>query len=782
MLKRKGVISFWAPFTTILNIPKPPFAIEGLRELSSSILLGGDTNAHGSLWGSPTNNARGDHWEDLILVNDFFLLNNSNDHTFSNHIGESHLDITLCTEPDKFHSWQNLGVLNGSDHAVLTWVYDTSKPMIDKYVRNVANTDWDVFLENLSEIKHEPIRTTAKLEECASVLVDNIGRAFDLACPPKKAYPGRPCNWWNQNLSNLLRKKNLASKEMRKYKGTQKGIRAYIRKCSLGRLFNKHVKIEKEKGWQKFITGVKSPKNISALMRSFKNDKRERMPLLRNKNNQRASNELENLEILRESHFNGSLKAFQKNYGDHIQRDAELPDDLDTFLSLTLLNKAIESLPVGKASGPDGIKNEILKKLPISYREALLEQFRASIAFSFLPSKWLDIETIYINKPGKPDKESPKTYRPIGLSSGLLKLCERLINWRLKTTILKEGIPKQHAFTLNRSTETAISELVHLLEKAKYCKLKALVVSVDIQGAFDNIPFHVITEALHTHGADPLVVKWIDYLSKNRSVFAKMGEFKQYFRPVIGTTQGGLNGPDLWIIALWNIIFLKAAKQTSIAKFADDLISALLGHDIRTLCQIMQTAITEFNNWFEQRGLKISAQKSFCMVFNLTKKDPIPIPLKLGGIEIPIVNEMKYLGVIIDKDLSWKPHIKARLAKAKRDLLISKRLVSHNWGLAPDKVIWIYESIVRPALDYACHVWTPNTFPVWLSKALDSVQRLALVCATSCIKSTPTRALERLANIIPLTLHLQQKAMVTVNRIANSVDRSNWDGIGKKRG
>ena len=68
-----------------------------------------------------------------------------------------------------------------------------------------------------------------------------------------------------------------------------------------------------------------------------------------------------------------------------------------------------------------------------------------------------------------------------------------------------------------------------------------------------------------------------------------------YFRPTMGTTQGGLNGPDFWAISIWNLIFLEAARKTNIGKFADDVFSALMGKDLKVMRDIIQSEITEFN-------------------------------------------------------------------------------------------------------------------------------------------------------------------------------------------
>ena len=101
-------------------------------------------------------------------------------------------------------------------------------------------------------------------------------------------------------------------------------------------------------------------------------------------------------------------------------------------------------------------------------------------------------------------------------------------------------------------------------------------------------------------------------------------------------------------------------------------------------------------------------------------------------------------------------------------------------GSFPDKALWIYTAIVRPSIDYACMAWFPTKrTPAWLIKELDKVQRLALINTSSCLPSTPTRALERMFNIPPLHLHLKRKCLLTIIRTYNSIEKFGWDGIGR---
>ena len=778
-----AVASFYAD----INVTEIGMKIDSAKTKCPWLLIMGDSNAHSSLWGNDMNNSRGDHWEQFIINNDLHILNNSTSPTFNNHLGSSNIDLSLTNSPSLVlnSSWKNTEVYNGSDHAILLLLGNRESAVTDKYIQNTATADWVKFRSSLPTLPPFMVSSTSELESRALLLINNMKKAFDIACPKKRAYPGRPCKWWNKALTNLLRNKNLAARQIRKWRGTPRGMRAVSAKKTLGRLFQKRLRTERENSWKSFTNNLKGYKNISALFKGLKQNNTTAMPFLRRRDSTYANSSVDNLNILRETHFVGSSSIFRVNEGNITEMTESLPPDLDSFLDKNLLEKAIASLPNGKAPGPDGLKNEAIKQLNSKYKSELLNQFKSSIRMSFIPSSWLCLEAIYIKKGGKRPDEEPKTYRPIGLCPTLLKLCERLINWRLKQTVLANGIPKQHAFTLGLGTETAISELANFLEKAKCNNQMAMVLSIDIEGAFDSVPFEVITDALRQHGVEEPLVLWIDYLSRNRVITTTQGQGTISFRPSKGTTQGGLNGPDLWIIVLWAIIFTATSTSSKLAKFADDLTSALMGKDLRVIRDVLQSCLKELEAWFTTRGLTISAPKSYCMIVNRGRKVPLPPNLVLNGEQIPYVDSFKFLGVTFDSSLTWKPHIKARISKAKSDLMTARKLVGNNWGLAPHRMAWLYTAIVRPTIDYSCHVWfPPGGTPEWLVRELDKLQRLALTSMTSCLYTTPTRALERLTNIKPLDLHLKQKAASTVARIYNSIDLSNWDGIGQgdKRG
>ena len=92
--------------------------------------------------------------------------------------------------------------------------------------------------------------------------------------------------------------------------------------------------------------------------------------------------------------------------------------------------------------------------------------YKASIALHFTPTKWKTSKVVCIPKVGKEDYALAKSYRPISLMNYLLKGLERLSVWVADTALEEKPLHnKQHGFQKGKSTETAISNTIHKIEK-----------------------------------------------------------------------------------------------------------------------------------------------------------------------------------------------------------------------------------------------------------------------------------------------------------------------------
>ncbi len=97
--------------------------------------------------------------------------------------------------------------------------------------------------------------------------------------------------------------------------------------------------------------------------------------------------------------------------------------------SITFTENEIETLlakvPLGKASGPDGVNNRILKELKHELATPLTDLFNASIQLGQFPNEWKKANVVPIFKAGNPSL--PSNYRPISLLSTISKVLERAV-------------------------------------------------------------------------------------------------------------------------------------------------------------------------------------------------------------------------------------------------------------------------------------------------------------------------------------------------------------------
>ena len=137
----------------------------------------------------------------------------------------------------------------------------------------------------------------------------------------------------------------------------------------------------------------------------------------------------------------------------------------------------------------------------------------------------------------------------------LLPLTTTLIWESISTTtpIFADKIGKisdfQHAYSGSKGTDTALSTLVNLIESAILRKQLCLVISVDIQGAFDNLAFMAIEKVMKDNNYPPLMIRWFMNVLKNRISIAEVLGVKLSIRPVCGTPQGGVLSSRIWNLA-----------------------------------------------------------------------------------------------------------------------------------------------------------------------------------------------------------------------------------------
>jgi len=155
---------------------------------------------------------------------------------------------------------------------------------------------------------------------------------------------------------------------------------------------------------------------------------------------------------------------------------------------------------------------------PVFYSPHLETQLycdATSLAWKHIPTSWCRAKVVYIPKVVKTD-QSPKSLRPISLTSFLLKTLEKLVDRHLRGKLLLSNPlnADQYAYQADKSTELALNNLVGKTENTFESKGIAVGIFLDIKGTFNN----ALPSSLQARGAESNVCGWIQVLLTQRTV------------------------------------------------------------------------------------------------------------------------------------------------------------------------------------------------------------------------------------------------------------------------
>nr|XP_012218828.1 PREDICTED: RNA-directed DNA polymerase from mobile element jockey-like [Linepithema humile] len=346
------------------------------------------------------------------------------------------------------------------------------------------------------------------------------------------------------------------------------------------------------------------------------------------------------------------------------------------------------------------------------------EKVKACIAMGYTPSAW-KLAGSFIPKAGRTSYTKAKDFRPISLTSFLLKTLEKLVDAYLReTTLWSHPLHKnQHAYRSGYFTETALHQTVAFIVKQLERKGYAVGAFLDIEGAFNNTPHEVVCEEAARRGVPMKLVEWI-WGILGRRVMTSLGTAKVY----------GL---------------LKALDDRGFTAqgYADDVAILVRGPFLKTLLELMQGALKVVEEWCQRTGLAVNPLKTGLTVLTRKYKVGTIVGPTLGGVRLVPNESVKYLGVILDKKLLWEKHLCNRCKGLCQYFWMCRRTFGQTWGLKPSMIHWIYTAILRPRLTYAAVVWWTKVQKKTAKVALEHVRALILRGALGAMVTTPVAAM-----------------------------------------
>ncbi|GBP00859.1 Putative 115 kDa protein in type-1 retrotransposable element R1DM [Eumeta japonica] len=246
----------------------------------------------------------------------------------------------------------------------------------------------------------------------------------------------------------------------------------------------------------------------------------------------------------------------------------------DPPFTLVELKAVLRELNPKKAPGPDGLTADICIAAIESEMEVFLAIANKCLELAYFPTHWKTAHVVIIPKPGKEDYTLPKSYRPIGLLPIPGKIVEKLMIGRIQWHMLPSLSPKQYGFMPQRSTEDALYDLVNHVKKEIESKKAVLLISLDIEGAFDNAWWPALkTQLIDKKCPGNLYQMACSYLTERKITvnYARETVTKSTNK---GCVQGSICGPTFWNIIIDSLLQRLTDAKVHCQAFADDVVLA----------------------------------------------------------------------------------------------------------------------------------------------------------------------------------------------------------------
>lgn len=402
--------------------------------------------------------------------------------------------------------------------------------------------------------------------------------------------------------------------------------------------------------------------------------------------------------------------------------------------------KLIDNLKTDSSSGWDNITPEILKNTKTLILKPLEYIFNLSIKNGSVPMALKKSCICPIHKGGDPEEVS--NYRPISLLSVIAKLLEKIINSRLVSYLEKNQIlpDNQYGFRAGRSTEDAVNYLVNHIAESMDKKQKCIGVFLDLAKAFDTVSIPILLSKLNHIGVRGLPWAWFKSYLSDRRQYVKISEdvTKSECSAInFGVPQGSVLGPTLFLIYISTLGKLHL-ENSKIFTFADDTAIVFNGNTWKDAYQKAEKGMAEVADWLNSNLLTLNVGKTKFLGFHITKKteptqDHLTIhtcgkyanppninPDACDCTSIERTDKIKYLGVMLDHKLSWKPHIEV-LSKRVRRLMYTFRCLRKV--ATRDLLKSIYLALCQSVVSYCIIAWggAPKTTLISLERAQRAV-------------------------------------------------------------
>lgn len=699
--------------TTLISAYNPPGNIDTrdidkLLLTSNKVVIAGDLNSKHTRWGCRHTNSSGGILYRYIESNNAVLLAPTEPTHLSSRNTEDILDLAVAkglTVSPQLHVDRDL---NSDHYPVIMAVAGNPISKEPRQVLNYRLADWDLFRQRVdsSLSDSDEVLSPQDIDTAVSKLTAAIQDATKAAVPIKCQPRHHTCI--PRHILALIKRRN------RLRRALQQGLNRCIPRTKLNRL-KRQIKIElnefRAEGFQAELASLDvDEKPVWPLVKHFTREPMCYPPLIGPHGQVGDPDDKVNL-------FADTLEqAFQPNTqpSDPVFTDTVENNTLQFAYSphkqpihktnLTEVKWAISNTKARKAPGPDTIGNTTLKNLSEKALRFFTNICNAILHTQHFPAVWKEAKILVFPKPGK-DKHRPESYRPISLLNTMSKVFEKIVLKRINEHIHAHNIlrPEQFGFRTKHSTTLQLLRVVEYATRGFNDNQSTGSVFLDIEKAFDRVWHSGLIDKLRQYNFPDGLIHLIRSYLADRYFRVDVDQTTSTQRTIrAGVPQGSLIGPVLFNIYINDIPTL---DNTNVAIYADDTALSAQSWQPFMIFSRLQNSLTNIEPWLRAWRVKVNVSKCQALLLSKRQTHTINTPLRLFGEDIHWQSQVKYLGVILDRKLTWSAHISHTIKRANMTLSQLYPLLNKTSSLELRTATTIYLSVLRSVITYAAPVW-----------------------------------------------------------------------------
>lgn len=374
------------------------------------------------------------------------------------------------------------------------------------------------------------------------------------------------------------------------------------------------------------------------------------------------------------------------------------------------IDKIIKSINREKAPGCDGIRAFDVKNLCTKITQSITRLINLSVTSGKYP---VELKTGIVRPIHKKGPHSDMdNYRPITILPTIDKIIEKYICNQIHTFYKQNSILNcnQYGFQPNKSTTQLLTKFTDSMYEHLNGKKHVLIVFIDYSRAFDTLRHDILLERLEESGIRGPILNWCKNYLEDRMFYVKVGEADSHkIKVTEGTAQGSVLGPVHYITYVNNVVNI--VNKSEIYLFADDTCLVAAHTDLDIALKNLQQDFDRLSKWSHDSGLVINASKTKLMYVS-SSQNRTERQLQLFAHNHPclhtksyrcscptidVVNEYRYLGLIMDNRFKWTSHINSVCNKL-RSILAKFRLIKNK--IPYKTLLTLYKSLGETVIGY----------------------------------------------------------------------------------